>query len=134
MDGCFKEVLARMPLAEGVMWLWKWVTSEDRLEGLWNKHRGRCYERVISFTVMVHLIADALLKYEGSGRRSFEKNIEIGELDAAIEATYRKLGRLPIPLSMAFLSDGTAALRQLFPEWAEWRLPKSLRGFSVIPL
>lgn len=134
MDGPSKEVLARMPLAEAVLWLWKWVTCEERLQALWDTHRGRCYERVITFSVMVHLIADALLKYEGSGRRSFQKNIESGELEATVEAAYGKLARLPIRLSEAFLTECTGALREAFPEWAEWELPKSLRGLGVVVL
>jgi hypothetical protein len=80
---------------------------------------------------MVHLIADALLKYNGSGRRAFEKGIENGELGASLQAAFRKLGRLPVPLSQAFLSHCTAALRQAFPEWAQWQLPKSVRRFRV---
>ena len=134
MDRPSEEVLARMPLAEAVLLLWRWITCERRLEGLWNTHRGRCYERIISFSLMVHLIADALLKYEGSGRRSFEKNIESGELETSVEAAYRKLRRLPIPLSQAFLAECTGALREAFPEWAQWELPKSLRGLSVVIL
>ena len=91
MDRPTEKTLARMPLAEAVLLLWRWVTREDRLRELWNTHRGRCYEKVISFSLMVHLIADALLKYEGSGRRSSEKNLEAGELTAGIEAAYKRL-------------------------------------------
>lgn len=134
MDRPSKEVVARMPLAEAVLLLWKWVTSEKRLQPLWDTHRGRCYEKVISFWLMVHLIADALLRFEGSGRRSFEKNIESGELEASVEAAYKKLGRLPIPLSQAFLAECTRALKEAFPEWAEWQLPESLRGFRPVIL
>jgi hypothetical protein len=134
MDRPSDEILARMPLAEAVLLLWKWVTCEERLQRLWNAHRGRCYERIISFSLMVHLIADALLKYDGSGRRSFEKNIEVGELETSVEAAYKKLRHLPIPLSQAFLADCTRALREAFPEWAEWELPKSLRGLGVVVL
>lgn len=134
MDCPSQETLARMPLAEAVLLLWKWVTCEKRLQGVWNTHRGRCYERIISFSLMVHLIADALLKYQGSGRRSFEKSIESGELEAGVTAAYKKLRHLPIPLSQAFLTECTGALRQAFPEWAEWELPKSLRGLGVVVL
>jgi len=134
MDRPSREVLRRMPLAEGVLLLWRWATSEERLEGLWNRTRGRCYEKIISFSLMVHLIADALLHYEGSGRRSFQKNIESGELEATLAAAYGKLGRLPIPLSQEFLRECTAALRGAFPVWAEWELPRSIRGLRVIIL
>jgi hypothetical protein len=132
MDRPSKAVLARMPLAEAVLLLWRWVTSEERMQSLWERYRGRCYERIISFWLMVHLIADALLKYNGSGRRAFEKGIENEELEASVQAAFKKLGRLPVPLSQAFLSHCTAALRAAFPEWAEWQLPKSLRRFRVI--
>jgi hypothetical protein len=79
-------------------------------------------------------MADALLKYNGSGRRAFEKGIENGELETNVGSAFKKLGRLPIPLSQAFLSHCTGALRQAFPEWAEWKLPRSLRRFRVIML
>jgi hypothetical protein len=123
-----------MPLAEATLLLWGWVTSAERLQGLWERYRGRCYEKVISFALMVHLTADALLQYEGSGRRSFEKSIESGELEATVQAAYKKLGRLPIPLSQAFLAECTASLTEAFPPWAQWELPKSLRPFQVVIL
>jgi hypothetical protein len=123
-----------MPLAEAVLWLWRWVAREERLQSLWDRHRGRCYEKVISFSLMVQLIADALLQYQGSGRRSFEKNLESGELEASITAAYGKLGRLPIPLSQAFLTQCTADMLQVFPDWAEWEAPQSLREFCSLIL
>jgi len=134
MDRPSREILARMPLAEAVLLLWRWVTSDERMQQLWSQHRGRCYERVISFATMVHLIADALLKYNGSGRRAFEKGIENEELDASLQAAFAKLGRFPVALSQAFLGECTAALRATFPAWAEWKLPSSLRKFRVILL
>jgi hypothetical protein len=134
MDRPAKEVLARMRLAEAVLLLWRWVTCEERMQGLWDRYRGRCYEKIISFSLMVHLIADALLQYEGSGRRSFEKNIENGQLETSLQAAYGKLGRLPIPLSEAFLAECTAGLTEAFPPWAEWELPNSLRGLRVVVL
>jgi len=134
MDRPSKVMLARMPLAEAVLLLWGWITNEHRMENLWDEHRGRCYKKIISFSLIVHLIADALLKYNGSGRRAFEKSIDNEELEASIQAAFKKLGRLPVPLSQAFLSHCTAALREAFPKWAEWQAPKSLRRFRIIVL
>ncbi|MEQ9586515.1 MAG: hypothetical protein RJS97_00845, partial [Parvibaculaceae bacterium] len=134
MERPSKEILARMPLAEAVLLLWRWVTSEQRMEFLWSSYRGRCYEKIITFGLMVRLIADALLKYSGSGRRAFEKGIEHGELDATVAAAFRKLGRMPVPLSEAFLSHCTTALRSAFPQWSGYQLPKSVRKFQVIIL
>ena len=130
MDRPSKEILARMPLAESVLLLWRWVTSEERMQGLWNNHRRRCYEKIISFAVMVHLIADALLKYNGSGRRAFEKGIENGELETTIGAAFKKLGRLPVALSQAFLSHCTTALRQAFPDGRSGSCPRACGVFA----
>ena len=134
MDRPSERILARMPLAEAVMLLWQWVTCEERMSDVWQRHRGRCYKKIISFSLMVHLIADALLQYQGSARRSFEKGIENGELEATFQAAYKKLSRLPVAVSQAFLAQGTAALIEAFPAWAQWELPNSLRGLRVVTL
>src|SRR5687768_12677990 len=89
------DVYARMPLAEAALSLWRYVFDQERLEDLWQRYRGRCYEKVISFATMTHLVSQALLLYGGSGRRSFEKNQEVGELEASVQAAFGKLGRLP---------------------------------------
>src|SRR5579862_2796316 len=124
-----KEVLARMPLAEGALLLWRWITCEKRLDALWEKHRGRCYEKAISFPVMVHLIADALMQHGGSGRHSFERGIADEVLKATVQAAYKKLGRLPIELSEGFLAECTVALREAFPQTQCRELPASLAEF-----
>jgi len=134
MDHPSRQVLARLPLAVAVLLLWRWVTSEARLQALWARHRGRCYEKLISFSLMVQLIADALIQYQDSGRRSFEKNIETKELPASVQAAYKKLGRLPVALSQAFLVECTAALQVTFPAGARRAMPTSLRGFCVMVL
>lgn len=131
MEAISKEVLARMPLAEAVLWLWRLVTAEDRLQDIWERYRGRNYEKLVTFSTMVTLIADSLLRY-GSGRRSFEKGCEAGILSASFQAAYGKLSRMPIAVSQAMLKTLSASLRELFPEWAMWALPKSLRSFQVL--
>jgi hypothetical protein len=134
MNATTKAMLARMPLAEAVLWMWRLITSEERMQQLWDAHRGRCYQKVITFFTIVQLIADALLQYSGSGRRSFEKSREQGELAASIQAAYRKLGRLPLRLSEAFLTHGTASLREMFPGHARRKLPRSLRRFQLVTI
>jgi hypothetical protein len=134
MERPSKETLARMPLAEGVLWMWRWVTCDKRLDVLWDKYRGRCYEKAISFPVMVHLIADALMQHGGSGRHSFERGIAEDVLKATVQAAYKKLGRLPIVLSEAFLAECTAALREAFPQTQCRELPASLTAFTLLTL
>jgi hypothetical protein len=119
------DLCARMPLAEAALSIYRFVFDEQRLNGLWDKYRGRCYEKVISFPTMTHLVADALLQYGGSGRRSFDKNKEAGNLESSVAAAFGKLGRLPLELSHGLLRDGTAAVRELFPRGALRRLPTS---------
>lgn len=134
MDCPSKEVLARMPLAEGVFWLWRWVTCEERLSAIWDQNRGQCYEKLISFPVMVHLVADALMHCGGSGRHAFEQGIADNVLESSIQAAYKKLGRLPIKVSQAFLMECTKALRNLFPESELRPLPESLSKFRLLTL
>src|SRR5262249_23606324 len=83
---------------------------------------------------MTHLVADALLQYGGSGRRSFEKNQEAGQLQSSVQAAFGKLGRLPLELSQGLLRDGTEALRGLFPRGTLRKLPARFRAFAVLVL
>jgi hypothetical protein len=128
------EILARMPLAEAVLTQWCWIADDAYLDEVFDQHRGRCYEKVLSFSLMVRLIRDALLEHEGSGRKSFEHANERGELPTSENAAYGKLGRLPIAVSMAFLSGCTARLLEIFPrtEMACVPVPTSLAKFSPI--
>jgi hypothetical protein len=130
MDRPPEALLKRMPLAEGVLLLWRWIASPTRLQNVWDRFRGRCYEKVLSFAVMVRLIADALLQHGGSGRRSFEKSKEEQALRCTVSAVFKKLARLPVVVSQAFLDECTTALREAFPVASERELPKSLREFS----
>ena len=129
-----RQVLARVPLAEAVLLVLRWVVDETHLGNLFARHRGRCREQVISFSLLVQLISDALLQYDGSGRQSFERAVEGGRLVASIQAAYGKLRRLPIGLSMAFLEQCTVRLQQLFPVRMLTALPRSLSRFAVIVL
>src|SRR5512135_1367584 len=134
MDRLAREVIARLPLAEAVLLVWSHLADETFLLDLFETHRGRCYQKVLTFPVLVSLIAEALLEHGGSGRQSFERAAEDGQLLASIQAAYGKLGRLPIPLSEALLVHGTERLRALFPEGTTSPVPLSLQGFSVVIL
>jgi hypothetical protein len=73
-----REVLSRLPLAEAVLSLWRWVADPLFLLSVFARHRGQGYEKEISFGVVVQLIADALLEHQGSGKKSFERGREQG--------------------------------------------------------
>ena len=129
------EVLARMPLAEAVLTLWCWVADSAYLDQIFDQNRGRCYEKVLSFSLVVRLIRDALLEHEGSGRKSFEHAEARKELETSFTAAYGKLGRIPIPVSMAFLAGCTARLCEVYPEAEIAQVPAPIsaeRNSSII--
>src|ERR1700690_57041 len=128
MDEIERFSLSRMPLAEGVDWLWRYMLAEKFLEEIWNEHRGRCWTNVLTFPVMVQLIHDALMSFN-SGRESFQKHQADGTLETSLQAAYGKLARIPVAVSQAFLFQSTKRLRQMFPDSACCHKPSSLKEF-----
>jgi Transposase DDE domain len=129
-----RETLARLPLAQAVLTLWRWVADANALNQIFEDHRGRCYEKILAFSTLVYLIRDALLEYGGSGRKSFEEAKGRGELPASFRAAYGKLGRIPIPVSAAFLAECTARLQEVYPQepQAQAVLPPSLDPYQIL--
>lgn len=127
-----REVLSRLPLAEAVLSLWRWVADPLFLLSVFAQHRGAGYEKAISFEVLVQLIADALLEHQGSGKKSFARGREQGLLTASVQAVYQKLSRMPLGLSEAWLAESTARLRPLYPEAAYLPLAPALRDLEII--
>jgi len=133
-----REVLARLPLAEATLTLWQFIGNDDALDGLYERHRGRTYERKITFPLMAQLVRDALLEPDGSGHKSFRHAQRDGTLEAVLSSTYDKLAHLPPAVSEAFLAEGADRLRQVFPEADVAAradpIPTSLQGFEVLIL
>jgi Transposase DDE domain len=133
------DALDRLPLAESVLLLWQQVADPKFLDDLFNRHRGRGYDKVLTFPSLVQLIADALLQHDGSARASFERALEHDALPVTIPAAYGKLRRLPIAVSTAFLAEGTARLQDLLPgrptsTVPSSTIPASLQSFRVMVL
>jgi hypothetical protein len=128
------ETLARLPLAEAVLTLWRWAADADTVNQIFDEHRGRCYEKIFLFSTIVCLVRDASLDDDGSGQQSFEAARDRGELDASVRAAYGKSGRTPIPVSAAFLAGWTARFRDLDPKdpTAQTPLPRSLDESEVV--
>lgn len=129
-----REVLARLPLAEAVLSLWRWVVDPLFLLALFARHRGAGYEKVLSFGSLVQLIADALLEHRGSGCQSFTRAQENGQLAASVQAVYQKLGRVPLGLSEAWLAESTERVRPVYPAAATVPVPPSVQEFAVVVL
>lgn len=135
MDDFGREALRRLPLAEAGLRVWACITNKPFLKDVFERHRGRSYEKILTFPVMFYLISNALLQYRGSGRRSFEKGSEDGTLQTSLAAAFGKLRRLPISLSMGFLTDCTVRLMELFPQAITVvSLPASLASMEPIVL
>jgi hypothetical protein len=126
-----REVLNRLPLAEAVLSLWRWVADPLFLLSVFARHSGQGYEKEISFGVLVQLIADALLEHQGSGRKSFERGREQGLLTASVQAVSQKLGRVPLGLSEAWLAESTARMRPVYPGAVRLPVSPALAGLEV---
>ena len=131
MDGFALEVLRRLPLAQSVLSIFAYVLSEPFLDGLFEKHRGRCYEGVLSFSMLVHLVRDALLIHEGLGRPSFQRAAAAGELPVHERSVYPKLARVEVEVSKALLRESALKMIGLH-EGHDSPVPLSLQGFEVI--
>jgi hypothetical protein len=129
------EVLTRLPLAESFYTLWAYLATDKVLDALFEEHRGRCYQDQLTFAELVGVLADAVTRYHGSGRRAITKALERQALSCQTRAVYGKLARLPLPLAEAFLAGLTARLRPLFPPGLyRTELPACLAGLAVIVL
>jgi hypothetical protein len=127
-----RAALDRVPLAQSVLLLWQQIADPAVLQDVFAKHRGRGYDKILSFPTFVHLIADALLQHDGSARASFERALDHKALPVSIPAAYGKLRRLPIAVSVAFLTEGTARLHELLPvQPTPAAIPRSMREFKV---
>src|SRR5437016_11135122 len=128
------DALDHLPLAESVLLLWQQGADPKFLQDLFDRQRGRGYDKVLSFPSLVQLIADALLQHDGSARASFERALEQDALPVTIPAAYGKLRRLPIAVSTAFLTEGTQRLHELLPTPPARTLPRSVQSLTVTVL
>lgn len=127
------DVLARLPLAEAFYSLWRYLATDEVLQPLFHQYRGNCHEQQLSFTELVHVVADALTRYHGSGRPAIVAAIQEQQLPTQQRAVYGKLSRLPLPLAEAFLAALTGRLRPLFPpDLRRTELPASLAALALV--
>jgi len=133
MEGFDKEVCRRLPLAEAALRMLDYVCQEEFLQAVFAKHHGRSYEDLLTFSMLVRLVSDALLEYEGSGRQAIERAREAGELESCTRAPYGKLARVPLCLSLGLLAEAVSRLNELYPQAvADKAAPKSLREFEIV--
>jgi hypothetical protein len=134
------EILAAMvipgvPLANAVLTSFAYLLQPKLLDDLFERHRGRSYEDILSFSTFVTLIRDALIVHNGSAHQSFQHALEQGALPTCPEAVYGKLRRIPLGLSLAFMEEITKLIRDLLPKDARMGpLPKSLDAMTIVIL
>jgi hypothetical protein len=133
LDAYARDTLQRLPLADATLSLWAYVLQPSFLAQVFAQYRGRSFEDTLTFARFVDLIGEALLEHEGSGRQSFARAKEQGTLATSSEAVYGKLRRVPLSLSLGFLTEGTARLRALLPpSHLATALPASVADLTVV--
>src|SRR5260370_36494064 len=107
------EALARLPLADAVWRLLHFTMADDWLDDVWERERGRCYEKILDFPSLAHLVVDALLEHDGSGCQGFERGREDGMMAVSNGWTFDNLGNLPLPLCEALVVVGNRRLHEI---------------------
>lgn len=108
-------VLSKLPLADATWRILQFTLADSWLQDLWKRERGRCYEKVLEFSTLARLVAEALTQHGGSGRQAFERGQESDTLPVAISSAFDKLGNLPLPLTEKLLEEGTQRLVEILP-------------------
>ncbi len=127
-----EQLLNGIPLARAVLSLAEYTLQAPFLNELFAQHRGRCYEDVLTFPQLVHIVFDALRQQRGSGRKVLRRAREQQQLPTCREAFYGKLRRLPVALSLALLAATSERLRAVLPPVMTEALPAALGGLDVL--
>jgi len=126
------EASRRLPLADAAFRLLDYLLEDDFLQGVFARHRGRSYEKTISFPLFVRLIADALLGHRGSAHQTFLNAQDNESLQASIQAMYGKLRRIPLGLSTGFFTEAAARLQEVGSSVVAHPLPQTMASFWVL--
>ena len=126
-----RELIRRSPLAGAVLSLYDFVFDDVLLKSIWDQHRGRCYEDVLTFSDMLVLTRDALVRHGGSAHQLF-LDLESQDQHPVNESNfYRKLRNTPTAVSRALLLQGTLRLSEL-PVAPVVTLPGCFDDFQVV--
>jgi hypothetical protein len=126
------EVARRLPLADAALRLLQYATDDEFLDGVFQRHRGRSYTKTIRFPQLVQLVGDALLGHRGSAHQTFRQAQQDDRLEASVQAAYRKLGKVPLSLSLGFFAETADRLREVAPAAAAHPAPAALAEFRLL--
>ena len=131
MQAFERTVCQRLPLADSVFRLLDFCTEDGFLDDVFDRHRGRSYQDILTFPQFVRVVSDTLLKRQRSAQQHFQDARDGGTLPTCVEALYGKLRRVPLTLSQGLLGEATCRLRQVFPDATD-SLPASLGALEVV--
>ena len=126
------DVCRRLPLADATLRLLDFVAPDAFLADVFDRHRGRAYEKPLTFADLVELLSRSLLLNGQSAHRTFTAARAADELPASTRAVYDKIARLPLAVSEALLTGGTARLQAVVPAAAVAEPPASLAAFRPL--
>lgn len=132
MDASLPYLLNQLPLAEASWLLWHDVLPQEALQTIYDTYRGASYQRCFSFSQLVHLVNDALMRHQGHAHKTLAQHADSQQCPASEPAFYGKLRRLPVALSEGFLADGALRLRSWLPDQPHRQLPSSLQAFRIL--
>lgn len=126
------EVARRLPLADATLRILDYVCDQDFLSGVFSRYRGRSYEDVLTFPQLVRLLTDTLIGPHNSSHQAFQHAQAEQTLTTSVQAVYRKLGRVPIPLSLGFFTETISRLQTIAAPNPVLDPPSSLRTFRLL--
>jgi hypothetical protein len=133
MDAFHLQLIERLPLASAVLETFRFAFDDELLERVYERHRGHGYTGTLRFGAFVGLVRDCLLEHGGSGHRLCVARERRGTLPVDESSFYRKLARMPVPVSRALLRECTARLGELVEPHAAL-LPGCFEPFAVVVL
>lgn len=132
MDGEFdRQILLKLPLAEAVLGLARWIFGVKLLEETYEENRGAAYTRVLTFPKFVQILWDCLSGPWGSARSGLLKAEAEERLPVSQRAYYDKLARTPVEVTLGMFRSCVQRLQRVLSEDWENR-PSSLREFGVL--
>jgi len=130
-DEFAKAALKRVPVAETLLAVLANLLTKERLDSIYDAHRGRCYESELSFQTLVVLLTSAVLEHHASGRQAFRSARDNDLVSVTDQAVYRKLGRMPKSVSQALVGELAAPTKELFPESVTTRVPRCFNANNI---
>jgi hypothetical protein len=124
-------IVQQVPLAQLILGLFQHLFQADFLDDLFQRHRGRSYEKVLDFATMVQVLGDAIMKH-GTVYPALVQARRQQQVTVSEKAFYAKLNRIPLTLSLGLLDEGRQRLQELLPTGLPHAVPDCFAGLQVL--